>query len=98
MTSSSGRELVVLDGAEFDAVLAADLVAVVAVDEDVAPQHQRVAAAFGQQAAFQRGVFDVGQRVDEGTQIVVYRDVQCRSLHFLLRHHGAGVHATPFDG
>jgi hypothetical protein len=61
-------------------VLAADLVAVMAVDQHVAPQHQRIAAAFGLQAAFECGVFVVRQRVDEGTQFLVDGDVQFVSL------------------
>lgn len=70
------REVVVVDGAEGNAMLLADLVAVVTVDQGIAPQHQRVAAAFGKEAALERGVFDVGQWVDEGTQFVVDGDVQ----------------------
>jgi hypothetical protein len=49
-------EVVVLDvhRAERDVVLAADVVAVMAVDQHVAPQDQRFAASFGEQAALQR--------------------------------------------
>jgi hypothetical protein len=52
---------VVLHGVEGQAVLLADAVAVVAVHQQIAPQHQRVAAAFGQDAALQRFVL-VGVR------------------------------------
>jgi hypothetical protein len=44
----------VLHRLERQAVLLADAVAVVAVHQHVAPQHQRVAAALGEDAALQR--------------------------------------------
>jgi hypothetical protein len=77
-------EFVVLDGAERDAVLAADGVAVMAVDQDVAPQNQGFAAAFGEQAAFQGFMFGGREGVDVSTEFVVNRDVQFVSLHLLL--------------
>jgi hypothetical protein len=89
-------EVVVLDGTEFDAVALADVVAVMAVDQDVAPQDERVAAPFGQQAAFQRLVLDRRQRVGDGPQFLVNRDIQFWSLYFCcacLRR--IGLHPTP---
>ena len=56
-------------------VLLADLVAVVAVDQHVFPQHQRVATAFHQDAALQRRVFSLGQRLDIAAQHVVNFDL-----------------------
>ncbi|MNV35015.1 hypothetical protein D3C71_1264510 [compost metagenome] len=58
----------VLDRLERQAVLLADAVAVVAVHQHLAPQHQRVAAAFGQDAALQGVVLVRGQRVDVGLE------------------------------
>ncbi|KAG0731787.1 hypothetical protein G6F23_014962 [Rhizopus arrhizus] len=54
----------VLHGVERQAVLLADAEAVVAVDQHIAPQHQRIAAAFGQQAALQRFVLGFGRSED----------------------------------
>ncbi len=45
-------ELVILLGLKWNAVLLANRVAIVSVDQGVLPQHQRIAAAFFQQAAF----------------------------------------------
>jgi len=90
-----GTEAIVLDGAKFDAVLAADVVAVVAIDQHIAPQHQGVAASFGQQRAFQGGVFIGCERIDEGTQFLIDGDIQsgvprCKAVRIV--HHGrAGV-------
>jgi hypothetical protein len=76
----ANRSLSLLDGAERDAVLRADVVAVMAVDQHVAPQHERVAATFGQQAAFERGVFDGCEGIDERAEFLVDRDIQSVSL------------------
>lgn len=58
----------VLDRLERQAVLLADAVAVVAIHQHLAPQHQRVAAAFGEDAALQGVVLVRGQRVDIGLE------------------------------
>ena len=55
--------------------LLADRVAVVAVDQDVAPQHQRIAAAFGEDAALQRLVLLRRHRLDIGLEFLVDDDV-----------------------
>ena len=65
----------VLNGIERDAMLLADAVAIMSVDQQIAPQHQRVAASLGQQAAFQSGVFVFGQRIDIGAQVFVDRNI-----------------------
>ncbi|MNT75970.1 hypothetical protein D3C72_2149190 [compost metagenome] len=56
-------------------MLGADAVTVVAVNQHVAPEHQRVAAAFGKQAAFQRVMFVLRERVDVGLEFLVDDDV-----------------------
>jgi hypothetical protein len=95
-------EVVVLERAERDVVLAADGVAVVAVDQDVLPQDQRLAASFGEQAALQGFVFGGSEGVDVSTELVVNRDIQFRSLRVLL--HAVAyccdccAHATPCAG
>ncbi len=58
----------VLDRLKRQAVLLADAVAVVAIHQHLAPQHQRVAAAFGEDAALQGVVLVRGQRVDIGLE------------------------------
>jgi hypothetical protein len=80
-------------------MLLADVVAVMPVDQDFAPQHERIAAAFGQQAALQGGVFVVRQRVDKGTQFFVDGDVQFVSLYVLRQpENGAATNATRSRG
>ncbi len=49
-------------------MLLADAEAVVAVHQHVAPQHQRVAAALGQDAALQRVMLVGRERVDIGLE------------------------------
>jgi hypothetical protein len=56
-------------------MLLADAIAVVAVHQHIAPQHQGVAAALGQQAALQSFVLLGGQRVDIGFEVLVDDDV-----------------------
>ncbi|CEE71924.1 hypothetical protein XAC2852_470299 [Xanthomonas citri pv. citri] len=70
-----GLEARVLHRLERQAVLLADTVAVVAIHQHIAPQHQRIAAPFGQQAAFQRLVFVGRQRVDIGLEFFFDNDV-----------------------
>jgi hypothetical protein len=65
----------VLRDFEWNAVLLAYGIAVMAVDQHVVPQHQRIAAAFGQDAALQRRVFRLGQRVDVSAQGIVDLDL-----------------------
>mgnify|MGYP003339965365 CR=1 FL=1 len=67
-------ELGVLHGLEGQAMLLADAIAVVPVDQDVAPQHQRIPAALGQQAALQRLVLLGGQGVDVGLEFFANDD------------------------
>jgi len=56
-------------------VLAADAVTVVAVHQCVAPEHEGIAASFGEQAALQRFVFVRRERIDVGLQFFVDDDV-----------------------
>ncbi len=70
-----GLETLVLHGVERNVVLAADAVTVVPVDQRVAPEHQRVAAAFGEQAAFQRLVLVGRERVDVSLEFFVDDDM-----------------------
>ncbi len=65
----------VLYGVEGQAMLLADAEAVVAVDQYVAPQDQRVTTALGQDAALQRVMFVRGQRVDIGLQFFFDDDI-----------------------
>ena len=65
----------VLHGLEGQAVLLANAVAVVAVHQHIAPQHQGIAATLGQNAALQRIVFFRGQGVDVGFEFFVDNDV-----------------------
>jgi hypothetical protein len=51
-----------------------------AVDQDVAPQDQRLAASFREQAAFEGFVFGGREGVDVGTEFVVNLDIQVGSL------------------
>lgn len=53
---------------------------VMAIDQHLAPQHQRVAASFGQQTRFQRGIFIAAKRVDERAQRFINSDGQFVSL------------------
>ncbi|MNY39265.1 hypothetical protein D3C86_1739410 [compost metagenome] len=64
-----------LHGFKRHAVLLADAVAVVAVDQQIAPQHQRIAAAFGQDAALQRFVLIGAQRIDIGLEFFVDNNI-----------------------
>ena len=70
-----GLELRVLHRLEGQAMLLADAMAVVAIDQHIAPQHQRITAAFGQDAALQRVVLVGGQRVDVDAQFFLDGDV-----------------------
>ena len=60
------RKLGVLHGLKGQAMFLANAVAVVPVHQDIAPQHQGIAAAFGQDAALQGIVFVWGEGVDIG--------------------------------
>src|SRR3546814_9565604 len=53
----------ILDSLELDAVFATQLVAIVSIDQHIAPQHQRIAATFGQQAMFEIGRASRRERV-----------------------------------
>ncbi|MCY1382144.1 hypothetical protein D9M69_701310 [compost metagenome] len=68
-------EVGVLHRLKRQAVLLADAVAVVSVDQHVAPQHQRVAAALAQDAALQRLEFVRRQGVYVGFEVRVDGDV-----------------------
>ncbi len=65
----------VLHGLERQAMLLADRIAVVAVDQNVAPQHQRIAAAFGEDAALEGFVFLGREGIDIGFEFFVDDDV-----------------------
>ncbi len=56
-------------------MLLADAETVVAVDQYVAPQDQRVTTAFGQDAALQRVMFVRGERVDVGLEFFFDDDI-----------------------
>ncbi len=64
----------ILDGSEFDVVLATDFVAIVAVDQHVAPQDKRVAATFGKQTLFEGSVFIRRERIDVRLEFLVNLD------------------------
>ena len=66
-------------------MLAADAVAIVAIDQDIAPQHQRIAAALGEQAALERLVLVRGEGIDIGLEFFVDDYV-----HAYGRGHGKG--------
>ena len=68
-------ELRALQGVEGNAMPLADAIAVVAVHQHIAPQHQGIAAALGQQAALQCGVFLRRQGIDIGFELGVDDDV-----------------------
>ncbi|MNT70754.1 hypothetical protein D3C72_2091710 [compost metagenome] len=76
----------VLHGVERQAVLLADAIAVVAIHQHIAPQHQRIAAAFGQDAALQGGMLVGGQGVDIGFEFFVDNNI-----HHAIRRLGAAV-------
>ena len=65
----------VLDGVEGQAVLLADAVAVMPIDQNFAPQHQGITAAFAQDAALQGLVLVRCQRVNIGLQFFEDGDV-----------------------
>ena len=65
----------VLHGIEGQAMLLADAETVMAIDQYIPPQHQRIAAAFGQDAALQRVMFVRGQRVDVGLEFFFDDDI-----------------------
>jgi hypothetical protein len=56
-------------------VLLADAIAVVPVHQHIAPQHQRVAAAFGQDATFQGVMLVGGKGLDVGFEFFIDDDV-----------------------
>lgn len=55
----------------------ADGVAVMAIDQKITPQDQRIAASFGEQAAFERGELILREWIDVGAEVFV--DGDCHS-------------------
>jgi hypothetical protein len=75
-----GLERAVLNRLKRQAMLDTDAMAVVAVDQHIAPHHQGIAAALGQDAALQGVVFIRGERVDVDTQLV--KDLEVHGNNF----------------
>src|ERR1700761_3229257 len=68
-------KLRVLHRLEWQIMLAAHAVAMVTIDQHLAPQHQRVTTTLGQDASLQRLVFLRGHRVDIGLEFFIDDDV-----------------------
>ena len=61
----------ILNSLERNTVLLANSITIVSIDQKVAPQHQRITAAFRKQAAFERGIFVFCQGVNIEAKIFV---------------------------
>lgn len=66
-------------------MLLAAAMAIVAIHQHIAPEHQRIATAFGQQATLQRLVFLWCQRVDIGLEFFIDNDIHQSPRDLALR-------------